>query len=240
MDHHISIHSKSQNALESARKIAPNISYAPGCEDEKDEVNEHLLHEAVELARVVGVAVLFVGLPDSFESEGYDRKHIHMPHCQNKLVHEVARANPNTVVVLHNGSPIDMPWLCEVKSVLELYLCGQAVGEVACNILYGIVNPSGHLAETFPLRLEDNPSYLDFGGHNDCVNYREGIFVGYRYYDHKKMKVLFPFGHGLSYTAFAYDNLRFDKDKFKDNETIVCHVDVTNIGPVEGKTVVQL
>lgn len=155
-----------------------------------------------------------------------------MPHCQNKLVHEVARVNQNTFVVLHNGSPIDMPWLCEVKAVLECYLCGQAVGEVTVT--------SGHLAETFPLRLEDNPSYLDFGGHNDCVNYREGIFVGYRFYDHKKMKVLFPIGHGLSYTAFSYENLRFDKDNFKDNETVVCHVDVTNIGNVEGKAVVQL
>lgn len=136
-----------------------------------------------------------------------------MPRCQNKLVHDFARVCPNTVVVLHNGSPIDMPWFCEVKAVLECYLCGQAIGEITADILCGIVNPSGHFAKTFPLRLEDNPSYLEFGGHNDTVNYREGVFVGYRYYDHKKMKVLFQFGHGLSYTAFSFSNSTKNRSK---------------------------
>lgn len=231
---------KVTNALDSAKLISQNICYAEGCKDETDEVDEKLLHEAVEVARVVDVAVCFIGLPDSFECEGYDREHIHLPKCQNELVSEVSRVNPNTVVVLHNGSPVDMPWLNHVKGVLEAYLGGQAVGEVTADILYGIVNPSGHLAETFPLKLEDNPSTIDFGGHQDNVNYREGIYVGYRYYDLKKMDVLFPFGHGLSYTAFSYKNLRFDKDEFKDNETVFAHVDVTNIGPVEGKACVQL
>ncbi|KAK8880476.1 hypothetical protein M9Y10_003151 [Tritrichomonas musculus] len=231
---------KVTNAFESASKNEANVIFAQGCDDETDDVNQKLLNEAIEIAKSVDAVVLFIGLPDSFESEGYDRKHIHLPKCQNKLVNEVSNVNKNIVVVLHNGSPVDMPWIKEVKGVIEAYLCGEAVGEVIFNILYGIVNPSGHLAETFPLKLEDNPSFLDFGGHHDHVHYREGIFVGYRYYDHKQMDVLFPFGHGLTYTEFAFNNLKIDKDKIKDNEAIYAHVDIKNVGSVEGKCVVQL
>ena len=179
-------------------------------------------------------------MPNSFESEAYDRKHIHMPNCQNKLIQEVCKVQSNIVIVLHNGSPIDMPWLKDVKAVIENYLCGQAVGEITANVLNGIVNPSGHLSETFPLRYEDNQSVLDFGYHHDHVNYMEDVFVGYRYYDRKNMDVLFPFGHGLSYTNFSYSNLRFNKDHFKYNERIQYHVDIKNVGPVSGKCVVQL
>ena len=144
----------------------------------------------------------FAGLPDSFESEGYDRKHLGMPNCQNALIEAVAEAQPNTIVVLHNGAPIEMPWLGKVKAVLEAYLGGQAVGGAVVNVLYGNANPSGRLAETFPLRIQDTPCYLNYGGEHDKSVYSEGVFVGYRYYTSKEMEVLFPFGYGLSYTTF--------------------------------------
>lgn len=178
-------------------------------------VNERVPGVAAEVVKKSDIAVLFVGLPDSFESEGYDRRHLNMPNCQNELIEKVCEVQPNTVVVLHNGSPVAMPWLDKV-------------------------NPSGKLAETFPLRIEDTPAYLNFPGNGSTVEYEEGIFVGYRWYDSRKMKVLFPFGYGLSYTTFAYHNLRIDKDFFTDADTIRVSVDVTNTGTVEGKEIVQL
>lgn len=194
------------DSLEAADGMADNHADSAG----HQERAKALLEEAVQAAKEADVAVVFAGLPDSFESEGYDRKHMRMPDSQNLLIHEVAKVQPNTVVVLHNGSPVEMPWINEVKGILEAYLGGEAVGEAEYNILFGNVNPSGRLAETFPLRLEDNPSYLYYIGEGDTTEYREGIFVGYRYYDTKKMPVLFPFGHGLSYTEFAYSNLRLE------------------------------
>jgi beta-glucosidase len=183
-----------------------NVSYAQGYTLEKDEIDPALEKEAVELAQKSDVAVIFAGLPDAFESEGFDRDHLNMPSCQNHLIDAVCDVQPNTVVVLHNGSPILMPWIDKVKGILEMYLAGQAAGSAAVDLLYGNVNPSGKLAETFPLRLEDNPSYLNFPGNRNEVCYQEGIFIGYRYYDKKKMDVLFPFGYGLSYTTFQYSN----------------------------------
>ncbi len=221
-------------------KDMPNISYAQGFVDDKDQTDEALLEDAVQTAAKADVAVIFAGLPDSFESEGYDRTHMRMPDCQNELIAKVAAVQPNTIVVLHNGSPVEMPWADQVKGIVEAYLGGQAVGGAVCDILFGKVNPSGRLPETFPKKLEDNPSYLSYIGEGDMVEYREGIFVGYRYYDKKKMDVLFPFGYGLSYTAFDYSNLRVDKKKFKDTDTVTVTVDVTNTGKMAGKEVVQL
>jgi beta-glucosidase len=183
-----------------------NVSYAQGYSLQGDEINPALEQEAVELAKSASVAVIFAGLPDDFESEGFDRTHLNMPSCQNHLIDAICEVQPNTVVVLHNGSPVLMPWLPKVKGVLEMYLAGQACGSAAVDLLYGNVNPSGKLAETFPLRLEDNPSYLNFPGNRNEVCYQEGVFIGYRYYDKKKMDVLFPFGYGLSYTSFQYSN----------------------------------
>ena len=223
-----------------ATKDWNNITYVDGFEDNTDEPNEAMIAEAVEAARKAQTAVIFAGLPDSFESEGYDRTHMRMPACQNELIRRVAEVQPNTVVVLHNGSPVEMPWIQKVNAVLEVYLGGQAVGESTVGILFGKVNPSGRLAETFPLRLEDNPSYLNFPGEGDEVNYREGIFVGYRYYDKKNMPVLFPFGHGLSYTTFDYSNMKVSADHIKDTDTLTVTVDVTNTGKMKGKEVVQL
>ncbi|NLL80164.1 MAG: glycosyl hydrolase [Clostridiales bacterium] len=231
--------SKITSALSMATGNA-NVSYAKGFEDDKDVINEALMEEAVTAAKQADVAVIFAGLPDAFESEGFDREHMRMPECQNVLIHEIAKVQPNTVVVLHNGSPVEMPWEKEVKGILEAYLGGQAVGAAEYDILFGKVNPSAKLAETFPLKLEDNPSYLDFAREEDKVVYREGIFVGYRYYDKKKMNVLFPFGHGLSYTEFSYSNLELGAEKIKDTGKLTVRVDVTNSGAVQGKEVVQL
>ncbi|NCB44057.1 MAG: glycosyl hydrolase [Clostridia bacterium] len=230
---------KITSALE-AMKGAKNITYAKGYNVEEDKVDEALMKEAVRVAKNAKVAVIFAGLPDIFESEGYDRSHMSIPNCQNKLISEVAAVQPNTVVVLHNGSPVEMPWVNDVKGILELYLGGQNVGSATVDVLFGDVNPSGKLAETFPLRLEDNPSYLFYFGEKDRVEYREGIFVGYRYYDKKKLDVLFPFGHGLSYTTFDYSNLKVSADTIKDTDVLTVKVDVTNTGDVAGKEVVQL
>ncbi len=238
---------KVTSALEAVKALkdipTENIIYAQGFVDEKDVVNEELKVEAIKAAVASDVAVIFAGLPESFESEGYDRTHMRLPNCQNDLINAICAVQPNTVVVLHNGAPVEMPWLDKVKAVLETYLGGQAVGAAVVDVLFGKVNPSGRLPETFPIKLEDNPSYLFFGQgfkEADRVEYREGVFVGYRYYETKKMDVLFPFGYGLSYTTFEYSNLRLDKTKMKDTDTLAVSVDVTNTGSVFGKEVVQL
>lgn len=237
---HINSH-KITGALDAAEAAGnQHILYAQGFDDKEDQVDEALMAEAVETAKYAKAAVIFAGLPDAFESEGFDRKHMRMPDCQNELIAKVAAVQPNTIVVLHNGAPVEMPWADKVKGILEAYLGGQAVGVSEYDILFGKVNPSAKLPETFPKRLEDTPSYLFGFGEGDRVEYREGIFVGYRYYDKKKMDVLFPFGYGLSYTTFAYDNLRLDKKQMKDTETLTVSVDVTNTGKMTGKEVVQL
>ena len=230
---------KTASAMEAAAGI-PNIAYAKGFDIEKDETTDALVEEAARLAKSAKVAVVFAGLPDAYESEGYDRTHMRLPDCQNRLIQAVVRANPNTVVVLHNGSPVEMPWINDVRGLLEAYLGGQAVGEAVVRILFGLADPCGKLPETFPLKLEDNPSYLFYGGEKDIAEYREGVFVGYRYYDKKKMDVLFPFGFGLSYTTFAYSNLRVDRDEMDDTDTLTVSVDVTNTGSVFGKEIIEL
>lgn len=229
------------DALDTADGIKKeNIIYAQGYDDLEDKTDEELLREAVEAAKSAETAIIFAGLPDSFESEGYDRTHMRMPQCQITLIEEVAKAQPNTVVVLHNGAPVEMPWIDKVKAVVEVYLGGQAVGGATVNILYGNTNPSGHLAETFPIRVQDTPCYLTYGGEHDKSIYSEGVFVGYRYYASKEMNVLFPFGHGLSYTTFSYSNLTVEKERIRESETLRVSVDVTNTGNRFGKEVVQL
>ena len=218
----------------------PNICYAPGYDIVTEQIDEELIAEAVDAASKADKAVIIAGLPDSFESEGYDRTHMRMPLCQNELILRVAKANPNTVVVLYNGSPVEMPWAGCVKGIIEGYLGGQAVGAATKAILWGEVSPSGRLPESFPYKLEDNPSYLSYGGEGNTAIYSEGVFVGYRYYNQKKMDVLFPFGWGLSYTSFSYDNLELSAQSIDDTEALTVCVDVTNTGTAAGKEVVQL
>ena len=225
------------SALEAAGDA---VTYARGYDAHSSKTDEALLAEALNAAKDAEAAVIFAGLPDAFESEGADRDHMRLPDNQNELIAAVSAVNPHTVVVLHGGSPVELPWLDKVPAVLLMYLGGERVGAAAADLLWGKVNPSGHLAETWPIRLEDNPSYLNFPGEDGVVTYAEGIFVGYRYYDKKKMPVNFPFGHGLSYTDFSFSNLTADKEKLTDRETVTVSVDVTNEGTSAGKAVVQL
>ncbi len=230
---------KVSSALEAGLKVAP-ITYAQGYEIKTEQTNEFLLQEAIEVAKQSEVAVIFAGLPDEFESEGYDRMHMRLPNCQNELISKIVEVQPNTVIVLHNGSPVEMPWVHSVKGILEMYLAGQAVGESAVDLLFGVANPCGKLAETFPIRLQDTPTYLNYKVVNDEVYYGEGIFVGYRYYDTKEIPVLFPFGHGLSYTQFKYSNLGLSHQELLDTDELIVNLDITNTGTVAGKEIVQL
>ena len=226
------------SALEAAKEN-PNIVYAKGYEED-GRPNTALLEEAIVCAKEAEAAVIFAGLPASMESEGIDRTHLQMPENQNRLISAVAAVQPNVVVVLHNGSPVEMPWIEEVKAVLEMYLGGENVGTAAYRLLFGKANPSGKLAETFPLKLQHNPSYLNYPGYEHRVEYKEGVFVGYRYYDKKDLEVLFPFGHGLSYTTFVYEDLKIDKEVMNEDENVRISVQVRNSGEYKGKEVVQL
>ena len=235
---HINSH-KVPSGVETMKKYGA-VKYAEGFSATADVVDEKLFKEAVETAKAAKKVVVFAGLPDSFESEGYDRHHMRLPDCQNQLIEEILKVQKNVVVVLHNGSPVELPWEDQVKGIVEAYLCGEGVAEAVADILYGKANPCGKLAETFPIKLEDNPSYLNFPGTGGKVNYTEGVFVGYRYYDTKKMAVRYPFGYGLSYTSFEISNLRLNKTFMKESENIEVSVDVKNTGSMAGKEVVQL
>ena len=184
--------------------------------------------------------VIFAGLPEIFESEGYDRTSMKLPKCQDRLIEEVLKVQPNVVVVLHNGSPVELPWADRVSAILEMYLGGQGVGEACDRLLFGEANPSGRLAETFPYRLEDNPSFLHFPGNGKRVLYGEDIFVGYRYYDTKKVPVRYAFGHGLSYTEFTYGDLTLSSAQMTGEDILTVSLKVKNSGKTEGKEVVQL
>ncbi|MBQ9951015.1 MAG: glycoside hydrolase family 3 C-terminal domain-containing protein [Clostridia bacterium] len=234
------INSHKVTSLMDALEGVGAVTYAQGYDIVTEEPDEALIAEAVEAAKNADKAVIVAGLPDAFESEGYDRAHMRIPKCQNELIRRVAEVNSNTVVVLYNGSPVEMPWIGCVKAVVEGYLGGQAVGGATKDVLFGDVNPSGRLPESFPKQLEDNPSYLSYGGEGDTAVYNEGVFVGYRYYDKKKMDVLFPFGYGLSYTTFDYSNLCVSAESVKDTDTVTVTVDVINTGSVAGREAVQL
>lgn len=230
---------KTTSALEAVKEYC-NVEYAQGYVTDKDAADKALLDEAIECAKRNDKVIIFAGLPDAFESEGFDRQHLKMPNCQLELIDEIRKVNPNIVIVLHNGAPVEMPFVDDVKGMLEVYLGGQAVGGAVCDILFGKVNPSGKLAETFPIKLEDNPSYLNFPGKGDDVHYSEGIFVGYRYYEKKQMETLFPFGFGLSYTTFEYSNMSISSEEIDENKTLTVSCDITNTGETDGMEIVQL
>ena len=218
----------------------PGVQYAQGYRIDSDQPEEALEEEALRAAAAADKALLVIGLPERAESEGYDRAHIDLPANQNRLVEKVAAVNPNVIVLLYNGAPVAMPWVGLARGLVEGYLAGQNVGEANRRVLWGEVSPSGRLPESFPLRLEDTPCYLSYGGEGNRCVYNEGVFVGYRYYTRKKMPVLFPFGAGLSYTTFAYGTPRLDKTEMDDTDTLTVSVDVTNTGSMPGKEVVQL
>jgi beta-glucosidase len=203
-------------------------------------LGDEAIEAAVLAAAQADVAVLFVGLTGEWDSEGRDRPHMDLVGRQNELIARVAAANPHTVVVLQTGGPVAMPWLDRAGAVVQAWYPGQECGHAIADVLTGRVNPAGRLPQTFPARLEDNPAYLNYPGENGRVVYGEGIFVGYRYYDKKRVAPLFPFGHGLSYTTFAYDNLRLSAETLAPGETLTVTIDVTNSGTRAGQEVVQL
>ena len=195
---------------------------------------------AVELAAQADVAIIVAGLTREWESEGFDRENMRLPGQQDELIARVAAANPNTIVVLNAGSPVEMAWVNEAAAILQSWYGGQEAGHALADILFGDVTPSGKLPTTFPVRLADNPAFINYPGENGKVYYGEGLFVGYRYYDKKEIAPLFPFGHGLSYTTFAYDNLRLNGSEFGPGDEIVVSLDLTNTGQRTGQEVVQL
>lgn len=231
---------KLDNIFEILKAEAPEAAYAKGYDRYKDTEDENLISEAKKLAQNVECAIVFAGLTEDYESEGYDRKHLRMPASHNRLIEEVASVQPNTVVVLCNGAPVEMPWLKRIKGLLEAYLGGQALGGAISDLLFGKANPCGKLAETFPMKLSHNPSYLNFPGEGSQVKYREGLFIGYRYYDKKEIEPLFPFGYGLSYTNFEYSCMTSDRAQMTDQDTLKVSVRVKNIGQLGGKEIIQL
>jgi|SRR6218665_1127441 len=215
------------------------FGYAAGY-DLEGFTTEQLIEEARKQARNADVAIVFAGLPDSHESEGFDRASLEMPEGHIRLIEAVSEVQSRVVVVLMNGSAITMPWAGKVKAIVEGWLTGQAGGSAIADVLLGQVNPSGKLSETFPMRLEDTPTALEFPGLHQHAHYGEGIFIGYRYYDKKALQPLFPFGFGLSYTTFAYSDLRLGASSIKETETLSVEVKVKNTGKMAGKEVVQL
>lgn len=217
------------------------VAYQPGYSDVGEEPDPGLLSAAVKSAGECDIAVVFAGLPSEMESEGYDRPHMDMPKTHIKLIKAVAAVQPRTVVVLSNGAPVAVgDWLDQVPAVLESWLSGQGGGRAVADILFGRVNPSGKLPETFPICLSDNPSFLNFAGENGRVLYGEGLYVGYRYYDKKNVEPLFPFGYGLSYTTFKYGSLECSREQMKDTESVQVSCAIENTGTRAGKETVQL
>jgi beta-glucosidase len=201
---------------------------------------DEAIEQAVALAADSDVALLFVGLNGEWDTEGQDRPHMELVGRQNELIERVAAVNSNTIVVLQTGGPITMPWLDQVAAVLQAWYPGQECGNAIADLLFGAVNPSGKLPQSFPRRLQDNPAYLNYPGENGRVRYGEGIFVGYRYYEKKQIEPLFPFGFGLSYTSFAYNTLRLSAESLGPDEELSVSIDVTNTGQRAGDEIVQL
>ena len=238
------INTKNIVSILDAMKNRP-YTYVQGYRTSENKTDEALLQEAVKAAGAADCAVIFAGLPESFETEGADRENMDLPENQNALIEAVASVQPRTAVVLMTGSPVILPWLSRVQSVLNLYLGGEDVGDAAVSLLYGEANPSGKLSESWPLRMEDTSAYLNFPGAKCRTEYREGIFVGYRYYDKKHMDVQFPFGFGLSYTDYDYSCLEIESvenkaisDRSEERLRVRCRI--KNTGIRSGKEAVQL
>ncbi|MFO7682456.1 MAG: glycoside hydrolase family 3 C-terminal domain-containing protein [Chloroflexota bacterium] len=224
------------------QKLAGNaeLSFAPGYPAD-DSFQQDLIDEATATAQTSDVALLYMALPGFKESEGYDRPDLDLTKQQVALIQAVTAVQPRAVVILNNGSALTMSaWLDGAAAVLEAWMMGQAGGGAIADVLFGRVNPSGKLAETYPLALHDTPAHLNFPGENGVVRYGEGLFIGYRWYDAREQPVLFPFGFGLSYTTFAYSNPHVSGAAFQDVDGLTVWVDVTNTGQRAGQEVVQV
>jgi beta-glucosidase len=229
---------KLDNAYDAFKAVGVSFDYAQGYADTSPDAA--LIEEAVSIAKGKDKVIIFAGLPDEYESEGFDRASFDMPPSHNKLIEAVAAVNPNVAVVLQLGAPAALPWAGKVKGILAAYLCGQAGSGAIVDLLLGKSSPSGKLAETWPFSLEDTPCYHYYPGSIRKAEYRESIFVGYRYYDHGEKPVAYPFGHGLSYTKFAYSNLKLSSSSFKSGDKLEVSFDVKNTGDVAGAEIVQV
>ena len=232
---------KTGSFLEAMDNAGQKYEYAEGYSLKGDGYKEKLIKEAVKVAKGKDVVLVFIGLTDAYESEGFDRKHINLPESHNILMEELAKVNENLIVVTACGSPIKVSkWVDKAKAILNVYLGGQAGGEATYNLVYGLVNPSGKLAETFPYRNHDNIVSRYFPMGPRTVEYRESIYVGYRYFDTANKQVQFPFGHGLSYTTFEYSDLTLSSDAISENDGLTVTLKVKNTGDRAGAEVVQL
>jgi beta-glucosidase len=225
--------------LETEYGEGKNIQYARGYRLD-DDVDLSLIPEATRAAREADVALVLAGLPQQYESEGIDRLHIDLPPSHNRLISELAAVQKNLIVVLTNGSAVAMPWKQDVPAIVEAWLGGQAGAGAAVDVIFGSVNPSGKLAETFPARLQDTPAYLNFPGEQGESIYGERFYVGYRWFEARDIAPLFPFGHGLSYTTFHYESIEVSSHRITDSEELVVTATIANTGEVSGKEVVQL
>lgn len=229
-----------EQPLEALRARGVTFSYAAGYQRFSEEIDERLTAEACAIAKDADAVVVFAGLTELAESEGFDRDHMRLPANQNALIERLAALSQRVIVVLFGGSPVEAPWIAQVQAVLNMYLPGQAGGRAVVDLLFGDANPSGKLAETYPLRYEDVASAKWFPGSATRVEYRESIFVGYRYFDTARQAVLFPFGHGLSYTRYSYDGLELSTHSLSEQDTLQVSFTVTNVGDRAGEEIAQL
>lgn len=232
---------KLTNTLEALQDMGISAKYAKGYDVTTDQTDEKRLLEAIALAKSddVDTVIAIVGLPDIYESESYDRKHIQMPDSHNRLIDELVKTGKKIVAVILAGSSVEIPWREKVDSILLMNLSGQNVGGAMCDILFGNSCPCGKLTESFPICLEDTPSFCNFGSRSN-VEYRESVFVGYRYYDSANRPVAYPFGFGLSYTSFEYSNIRLSADSISDTRQLTVSATIKNTGNMLAKEIVQL
>lgn len=227
---------KIENAYDNFIENGIEVEYAKGYERIESETDEELRKEAIEIAKRNEVVLIFAGLTENYESEGVDRNNLEIPKNQNLLIDEICEVNQNVVIVLSNGSPIEMPWKDKVKGIITGYIGGESGGKAIVNCILGKVNPSGKLAETYPMKLEDTPCFNNYPGNEITVEYKESIYVGYRYYDKNKVQVLYPFGFGLSYTKFDYSDIKIEKG----NNKIKINFKIKNTGNFKGKEIAQV
>ena len=230
---------KTPNVLAAFQNHQIPFTYSSGYYANQFHRDENLVSDAIHSAQKSDIVLFFCGLPEIAEGEGYDRTTLNLPANQLELYHQLEKVNPNIILVSFSGSAIDLKFAQSARAILHFYLAGQAVGEACVDILTGDVNPSGKLPESFPLTLEQIPCFPYFGRHSDDIEYRESIFVGYRFYETYQVPVLFPFGHGLSYTNFTYSDLTLSSDTYK-NGCLSVQFTVTNSGSCPGKETVQL
>ncbi len=231
---------KLDNAYDNLKKLGVDVTYARGYKKEIDRMDNTLFCEALNTAREADVVLVFAGLTEPFEGEGYDRKNLNMPACQNRLIAELCKVNPNVAVVLAGGSVIKMPWQSKVKAILNSGLGGQAGGIAVANILTGKVNPSGKTTETYIKDYKDNPTFGNYPSRAQTAEHRESVYIGYRYYDKAQKNVVFPFGHGLSYTKFKYTAIKLSSTSIKDSDTVNVTFKIRNTGDVAGAEIAQV